>query len=225
MAKTKTAQMIPRSAAEAIVACLGEAAKDAGLAAERWAVGGGFRRGLEMVGELPLVCREVDRGRWAHALAALAARGEDVIVRKVDGAVCGARLEGIRVEIYAAPLEAFGAMLMHATGSFHLNIHQRRVAAALGMRLSETGLWLPLATSEVIRSERLGVLLGDGSTVLWGESTLKVSGVAAEGGRPKAWARVAGKTEREVYSALGLGFLEPAARCFESELAPPVEVT
>ncbi|MBX3355199.1 MAG: PHP domain-containing protein [Phycisphaeraceae bacterium] len=96
---------------------------------------------------------------------------------------------GMQADLRVVPLGAFGAALLHFTGSKEHNVRLRERAIARGFRLNEYGLFPDD-----------------------GEPAPQDRGV-----RP-----VAGKTEEEIYEALGLPWIPPELREDHGECSEPI---
>lgn len=97
---------------------------------------GSLRREKETVGDIDLIILTDDRPKVTQILKeemdAVLSEGEE----KISGLV-----RNKRCQIRFARKEAYGAMLLHFTGSKEHNIKLRQRAQELGMRLNEYGLW------------------------------------------------------------------------------------
>ena len=95
---------------------------------------------------------------------------------------------GMDVDLRVVPAESYGAALNYFTGSKDHNVAMRQLAIAKGLKLNEYGLFAS--------ADRRGQARGQTRT-----------------GR-----MVAGKTEEEIYKALGLRYIEPELRENTEEL-------
>lgn len=168
-------------------------------------IAGSYRRKRPDVGDIDLCIRSRDYGKWAFALTALASTGKDVLVKKKDGTVSGVMYQGTRVEFYVAEDDGFGAMLCFCTGSWELNVKQRQLAISKGMKLNEKGVWLP--SCQAVFDEEL-----EKERIEFQGKFYMVQGYADEGDKKDAWVKIAGKTERDVYEAIGMEWLDPEIR-------------
>lgn len=102
-------------------------------AIERAEICGSIRRGKPEIGDVDLVVIGND---------ALDARLRSLCGSQKNGKP-GRKLlvDGVQVDIVVTTSEAWGAALMHCTGSKDWNIHQRTKARSLGLMLNEKGLW------------------------------------------------------------------------------------
>ncbi len=95
---------------------------------------------------------------------------------------------GLQADLRVVPAESYGAALNYFTGSKDHNVAMRQLAIAKGLKLNEYGLFAS--------ADRRGQARGQTRT-----------------GR-----MVAGKTEEEIYKALGLRYIEPELRENTEEL-------
>ncbi|MGD1276343.1 MAG: DNA polymerase/3'-5' exonuclease PolX [Tepidisphaeraceae bacterium] len=148
-------------------------------------VAGSLRRRSETVGDLDLVCA-VKKGAGGEAVAEAFVEFPQVHRVQAKGAakVSIATADDLQVDLRIVPEEHFGATLMYLTGSKAHNVHLRGLAQAKKMTLNEWGLY------ELDQYEKA-----------------KKSPGAAPAAKP-----VAAKTEREIYNALGLKWIEPELR-------------
>jgi len=99
---------------------------------------GSIRRGVELVHDCDIVAVAYHDEAAAAAMEALAGMGEIIRAGKK---LTSARVEGVQVDLWLVPNESWGAALMFATGSPHLNIRQRQMARRRGMVLNRYGLY------------------------------------------------------------------------------------
>ncbi len=102
---------------------------------------------------------------------------------------------GMDVDLRVVPHESYGAALHYFTGSKDHNVAVRELALKKGMTLNEYGLFK-------VKGQR---------------SPPKADPPLAEKVKTKG-VRIAGKTEEEVYRALGLNYIEPELREMTGEL-------
>jgi DNA polymerase/3'-5' exonuclease PolX len=119
------------------------------------------------------------------------------------------------------PADTFPSALLYFTGSDLFNVRMRMVAIEKGLMLNEFGLWRkpgaggspPASPSKAgarrsrSRSRSVDVDDGDASD---GEGVLR--GESATGVHPVHGKRVPCRTEREIFDALGMEFVEPSKR-------------
>ncbi|WP_293678662.1 nucleotidyltransferase domain-containing protein [uncultured Phenylobacterium sp.] len=136
-------------------------------------IAGSLRRGRPIVGDIDLVVAAESPGDITQRFTALPGVAEVLTCGETQATV---RLtNGLQADLRIAAPDAFGAMLIHFTGSKAHNIALRRRAQARGLKLNEYGLY---------RGRR----------------------------------RLAGRTEAEIYAALGLAEIPPARREAEGEI-------
>ncbi|MDT0308328.1 DNA polymerase/3'-5' exonuclease PolX [Streptomyces sp. DSM 44917] len=115
------------------------AALEAAPGCERAAPAGSLRRMRETVGDLDLLAAAREAGPVMDAFAALPfaaeviARGETAMAVRTPG--------GLRIDLRVLPPDAWGAGLLHFTGSREHAARIRELAARRGLRLSEYGLF------------------------------------------------------------------------------------
>jgi len=123
-------------------------------------VAGSVRRHKQVVNDLDVVVANA-HGNILAARWAVEEICEEVLRRKYDGTITGAKWHGTRIELYVAEEDAFGAMLLYCTGSPEFNIWTRRIAKGKGFKLNQYGVF-DLASEERVASasedEILGVL-------------------------------------------------------------------
>ena len=167
--------------------------------AEKVEVAGSYRRRRETVGDIdilvlssapePVMERFVSYPSVEKVLAAGGTRGS-VVLRS-----------GLQVDLRVVPAESYGAALVYFTGSKEHNIRLRQRALDRGLTVSEYGVFELLETLE---------------------QEAKPAGSEAESedaGRRRAGRQVAGRTEEEVYGAVGLPYILPELREARGEIA------
>ena len=124
--------------ARTIVAYLAE-----GGAAENLTIAGSLRRAEVTVGDIDIVCTSREPGdviarfvKWERAQAVLA-EGVTKASIWVEN--------GLQIDLRVLPVEVFGNLLQHFTGSREHNIQLREYAVRKGLRVSENGV-LDVAT-------------------------------------------------------------------------------
>lgn len=153
----------------------------------RVAAAGSLRRFRETVGDIDILCvskkPEEVIGRFTHM--------EGVSRVLAEGSTKGSVVlrEGLQADLRVVDDSSYGAALAYFTGSKEHNIRLREIAIKRGLKLNEYG---------VFREPKSGAKPSGGRAAAAGED--------AEG------ARVAGRTEEEVYRALGLPWIPPEIR-------------
>lgn len=148
-------------------------------------IAGSLRRGRETIGDVDLVCAIGPRAKGANVAAAFVAFPEiERILGQGETKASVVTAGGIQVDLRIVPAECFGAALLYFTGSKDHNVKLRGRAQDRGMTLNEWGLY---RLEEYEKAEK-------------------------ETGKPPNLTAVAGKTEAEVYEALGLDYIEPELR-------------
>jgi len=154
-------------------------------------VAGSYRRRRETVGDIDLLALADDAAAVSEALTGFP--GVEQVIG-AGGTKTSVRLRsGLQVDLRVVPPESWGAALVYFTGSKEHNIKLRQRALDRGLRVSEYG---------VFRIPETG-----------GDETPVERGRASEG------EMVAGATEEDVYSSLGLAWLPPELREDRGELA------
>ncbi len=145
---------------------------------------GSLRRGLETVGDLDFIVAAEDSG---PVVAWFTSRPGIKEVTAKGETKASVRFEsGLQADLRIVPEAQFAFALHHFTGSKDHNVQMRQRALARGLSLSEWGL---------VAAE------GEGSV------KQKVAGAA-----PAAGAKVALKTEAELFARLGLAYIPPELR-------------
>ncbi|MEN8185404.1 MAG: DNA polymerase/3'-5' exonuclease PolX, partial [Myxococcota bacterium] len=167
--------------------------------AEKVEVAGSYRRRRETVGDIdilvlssapePVMERFVSYPSVEKVLAAGGTRGS-VVLRS-----------GLQVDLRVVPAESYGAALVYFTGSKEHNIRLRQRALDRGLTVSEYGVFELLETPE---------------------QEAKPADANAEpedADRRRAGRQVAGRTEEEVYGAVGLPYILPELREARGEIS------
>ena len=147
---------------------------------------GSLRRWRETVGDLDILITCADPGPVMERFVAYPAVRE--VVGKGDTKSTVILASGMQVDVRVVPEESFGSALCYFTGSKDHNVALREMAKKEGLKLSEYGLFRPSTSSARAGSGR-------------GEPV-----------EPRDEALVAGRTEEEVYQALGLPYIPPELR-------------
>jgi DNA polymerase (family 10) len=146
---------------------------------------GSLRRRKETIGDIDIVCA-LTNPKEGEAVAAAFVKLPLVGRVLAKGATKSSVLTkiGLQVDLRIVPAESFGAAVQYFTGSKEHNTKLRGLAQTKGMTLNEWGLY---RVKEYEKAEK------------------------KTGEAPKLKA-VAGKTEEEIYRALGLEVMEPTLR-------------
>ncbi|HEX2254183.1 MAG TPA: DNA polymerase/3'-5' exonuclease PolX [Thermoanaerobaculia bacterium] len=172
----------------------GEAGSEA--AAGRVEVAGSYRRRRDTVGDVDLLATAETPQAAAALTARFLAYPQVADTLMSGGTRTSVRLgSGLQVDLRVVPPESFGAALVYFTGSKEHNVRLRQRALALGLTVSEYGVFR----------------LAD-------EPAAEVPGDGAAGDRV-AGERIAGASEEEVYAALGCAWIPPELREDRGELA------
>jgi DNA polymerase (family 10) len=168
---------------------------------------GSYRRRKETVGDIDLLAASVEprpvmERFLAYPQVATVLGSGDTKTSVVLGS-------GLQVDLRVVPPDCFGAALVYFTGSKEHNVKLRRRGVERGLKISEYGVFQvapgepvdPVAPVDPVDPE----------------APVPVS--APEDARPIAG--IAGKTEEEVYAAVGLAWIPPELRedCGEIEAA------
>jgi len=116
-------------------------------------------------------------------------------------------VKGLQVDIVMCEPEEHGACLMYLTGPYQYNVEMRAHAKGMGLKLNEKGLWEPthvMVTGKDGRKKEYAVARWQGMS--------KSTRAKAKKVEFSQWDRIAGKTEMEVFKALGLKYTRPGAR-------------
>ncbi len=158
--------------------------QDGGL--DRIEVAGSYRRRKETVGDVDLLAISGDGASLMERFTGFERVEEVEAAGDTRGTV---RLEsGLDVDLRVLPADSYGAALAYFTGSKEHNVRVRKRAVRRGLRVSEYGVFRAEGDSEA----------GDGPD--------------AEDGDPRSGERVGGRTEEEVYEAVGLPWIPPELR-------------
>ena len=152
-------------------------------AVKKVSLAGSLRRWRETVGDIDILVVSPSPEKVIRRFT----HSEDAARVLAEGSTKGSIVtkEGIQVDLRVVEMESYGSALNYFTGSKEHNIRLREIAIKKGLKLNEYGVFKETGTK---RDER----------------------------RPRAAARkeirIAGKTEKEVYRALGLPFIPPEIR-------------
>jgi DNA polymerase (family X) len=145
-------------------------------------VAGSYRRGRETVGDLDLLVEAADAELVMDHLGRFPSVAEILARGKTKMSV---RLDcDLQVDLRVVPAESFGAALQYFTGSKEHNVHVRALAKQQGLKINEWGVFnAETSTPDSVRDPT----------------------------SPHAGA-LAGRTEKEVYAAIGLPWFPPELR-------------
>jgi DNA polymerase (family 10) len=148
-------------------------------------IAGSLRRRRETIGDIDLVCSLKNPGDGDAVAAAFVKLPlvERVLAQGSTKASILA-VRGTQVDLRIVPAESFGAAMQYFTGSKEHNTHLRGLAQEKEMTLNEWGLY---KVAEYEKSEK-------------------------KTGMPPSIKPVAGKSEEEVYKALGMDWIDPTLR-------------
>lgn len=152
-------------------------------------IAGSFRRGRETIGDLDLlvdasdVTPVMDRFGQFPQVQETIARGETKMAVRL--------VSGLQVDLRVVPEESFGAALQYFTGSKDHNVVVRGRAKQRGLKINEWGVF------------HVGVNNVGGGDDAAGDAK------ASEAANEKY---IAGRTEEEVYAAIGLPWFPPELR-------------
>lgn len=150
---------------------------------KRVAAAGSLRRFRETVGDIDILCVSKKPEEVIKQFTHLAGVSRVLAEGSTKGSVVLS--EGLQADLRVVEEASYGAALAYFTGSKEHNIRLREIAIKRGLKLNEYGVF----------KESKG-----------GAKKAAAAGDDAEG------ARVAGRTEEEVYRALGLPWIPPEIR-------------
>jgi len=160
-------------------------------AVKKISVAGSLRRFRETVGDIDILAVSRSPADVIRHFTHL----EGVARILAEGTTKGSVVtrEKIQVDLRVVEAASYGSALNYFTGSKEHNIKLREIAIRRGMKLSEYGVFKEGGRKRGAQGSRM--------------AKRRRAGSAAE-----AEARVAGKTEKEVYAALGLPYIPPEIR-------------
>src|SRR6476646_4546877 len=160
-------------------------------------VAGSYRRGRETIGDIDLLVDADDAdavmdqlGRFEE-LATVLGRGETKMSIRLG--------RGLQIDLRVVPPKSFGAALQYFTGSKDHNVVLRGMAKDRGLRINEYGVFRVAGKTPKEKSSRNST---DNSTAE--DSDLYTN--------PDSPNYIAGRTEEEVYFAMGLPWFPPEIR-------------
>ncbi len=159
-------------------------------------VAGSLRRFRETVGDIDILVTS----RSPEKVIAHFTHLDDAVRILAEGSTKGSVVtrDGIQVDLRVVEESSYGSALNYFTGSKEHNIRLREIALQRGMKLSEYGVFK--TTGAARRKRRAGE-------------------------KARKEIRVAGKTEKEVYRALGLPYIPPEIREDSGEIEAAREGT
>lgn len=189
---------------------------------QRLEVAGSYRRRQETVGDIDLLAIASDPGPVMERFTSYPQ------VRSVEksGDTRGTVIlaSDLQVDLRILPEESYGSALVYFTGSKEHNIELRKRALARGLSVSEYGVF-ELAEGE---TEAEAADVEADAAGKKPEAAGEMSDAADDGGTDEGTvtsttgrelgARVAGRTEEDVYAAVGLPWIPPEIRTNKGEL-------
>ncbi len=177
-------------------------------------VAGSYRRGRETIGDIDLLVDAEDAnaamdqlGRFEE-LATVIGRGDTKMSVRLG--------RGLQIDLRVVPSKSFGAALQYFTGSKDHNVILRAMAKDRGLLVNEYGVFRVAAGDSPATKKQ-----STKSTENSAKTKAENSDVAATGESPVATAGeyIAGRTEEEVYAAVGLPWFPPEIREARQEFA------
>jgi DNA polymerase (family X) len=179
---------------------------------KKCAYAGSLRRMRETVGDIDILATATDS---APLMAALLGRPEVADVIGSGTTKTSIRTDkGLQVDLRVVPPGDWGAALIYFTGSRAHNIKLRGRAVKEGLKLSEYGLFEVEAGEEVASGE-------EGETGKTGKT--RETGRGKKPASRKEGRKLASRTEKEVYKALGLRWIPPTLREDRGEIEAALE--
>ena len=162
---------------------------EAEQAVERIEVAGSYRRRKETVGDVDLLIMSADPRAVIDRFTSYPPVRE--IIKEGENGASVLLASDLQVDMRVLEEETFGAALVYFTGSKEHNIQLRQRALERGLSVSEYGVFELAEEGEESVTSTTGRELGK---------------------------RVAGRTEEEVYEALGLPWIPPEIREYRGEI-------
>ena len=162
---------------------------------EQLEVAGSYRRGRETIGDLDLLAVAddeqaiMDRLQEFSGVADVIGRGETKLSVRLA--------TGLQVDLRVVPAESFGAALQYFTGSKAHNVILRGMAKSRGLKINEYGVFR-LEEGKPTKQKAAERRAADHAEASDATETREVY--------------IAGRTEKEVYHALGLPLFPPEIR-------------
>jgi DNA polymerase (family 10) len=168
---------------------------------KRIAAAGSLRRFRETVGDIDILCAS----RSPDKVIAAFAHYEDVVRILAEGSTKGSVVlrDGIQADLRVVEEASFGAALNYFTGSKEHNIRLREIAIKRGLKLNEYGVFNE-AAAKGARGKGAAAKKRSRARGAHGKDSASAAGTGE--------IRIAGKTEQEVYKALGLPYIPPEIR-------------
>lgn len=180
-------------------------------------VAGSYRRGRETVGDIDLLVDAddpdavMDHLGQFEELSTVIARGDTKMSIRLG--------RGLQIDLRVVPHKSYGAALQYFTGSKDHNVILRGMAKDCGLLINEYGVFRvtaggsPVAKKSAIqnpnkKAQRRRVREADGEAYSTGEPFVAMPGEY-----------IAGRTEEDVYAAVGLPWFPPEIREARQEFA------
>ena len=113
---------------------------------------------------------------------------------------------GLDIDLRVVPRESYGAALNYFTGSKYHNVALRQIAIKKGYKLNEYGLF---RNADQRGFTPLDQKISNGASA---DKRGKGQRQSVSGQRRSVWRQIAGRTEEEIYKALGMDYIEPELR-------------
>ncbi len=157
-------------------------------------VAGSVRRRKETVGDADILATA--KGGSVNKIMDYFVKMPEVVRVYARGATKSAIKirSGLDIDLRVVPLESYGAALNYFTGSKSHNVTLRQIAMKKGLKLNEYGLF------KIADSRRLNA------------GQRRNSQRQSASSERRSVLMIAGKTEEEIYKALGLDYVEPEMR-------------
>jgi DNA polymerase (family X) len=165
---------------------------------KRYAIAGSFRRMKETVGDFDVI---IETDEPTRTIESFTKQDEVKEVMLAGDRKASVKLQtnNFQVDVRVVPEKSFGAALLYFTGSKSHNIELRTIAIKKGLRLNEYGLFKASLSS-------------NSDTTSTSEERVSEEGHEM----------VAGRSEEEIYSALGMDYIEPELRENKGEIQAAV---